>query len=397
MLSDLAEGLAAAGVDVRVVTSRQCYEAPQANLPHRELLAGVAVYRIRTSRFGRMRLAGRAIDYLSFYLGASVCLLRLLRRGDVSVIMTDPPLLSLVALLVVRLRGARLVNWLQDVYPEVAQALGVLTLPRPLQNAVAALRDASLHAAVANVVLGDRMRDLLAARGVPLTRLRVIENWSEAFAAPSPLPVDSPLRREFDVSGLRVVAYSGNLGRAHEYATLLGAAARLASDGSITFLMIGGGTGMQALRAAVRDAGLENFRFVGYQPRAALAESLAAADVHLVSLRPELEGLIVPSKTYGIFAAGRPAVFVGAADGEIAQLLARYDCGSTVAVGDAVALAQVLRSLLDDPARRRVMGERARAAFERAMTREQAVARWQQLLDEVASISSARSETAEAQ
>jgi glycosyltransferase involved in cell wall biosynthesis len=120
-----------------------------------------------------------------------------------------------------------------------------------------------------------------------------------------------------------------------------------------------------------------------YQPRERLGESLSAADVHLVSLRPELEGLIVPSKFYGICAAGRPTIFVGDANGEIAGLVARHECGRTVAVGDAAGLARTILDLAADPDLCRRMGQCARPAFDAEFDKSIAVARWEKLLLDV--------------
>ena len=132
ILSDLAAGLAAQGVAVTMIASRQRYDDPAAALPRREQWRGVEIQRVWTSRFGRRRLPGRALDYLSFYCSLPWTLWRLLRRGDVVVAMTDPPLVSLLVALVARLRGAVLVNWLQDLFPEVVINLGQPKLPRPL-------------------------------------------------------------------------------------------------------------------------------------------------------------------------------------------------------------------------------------------------------------------------
>ena len=144
--------------------------------------------------------------------------------------------------------------------------------------------------------------------------------------------------------------------------------------------MVGGGAGMRALEMQARARGLTNFRFTPYQAREALSDSLAAGDVHLVSLRPELEGLIVPSKLYGILAAGRPVVFIGDPDGEVAGLVARNEVGISVRSGDPAGLCGALRALRDDESRRMRMGTRARAVFEERYTLAAAVARWRDVL-----------------
>src|SRR5262249_6577956 len=144
LLSDLAFDLAGAGHDVCVVTGRQRYDAPRAELPERETIRGVEVRRVATTRFGRAAMVGRGIDYLSFYAAMQRAVLALARPGDVLVAKTDPPLLGVPALRAARRRSLRLVNWLQDLYPEVAVRLGVPLMRGPLSAALARRRDAAL-------------------------------------------------------------------------------------------------------------------------------------------------------------------------------------------------------------------------------------------------------------
>ncbi len=120
ILSDLAFDLSSAGRDVHVIASRQIYDDPKASLPKHETISGVQVHRVASTRFGRAALAGRAVDYVSFYRSVQRVLGEIARRGDVIVVKTDPPLTSVVAMGAARRGGARLVNWLQDLYPEIA-------------------------------------------------------------------------------------------------------------------------------------------------------------------------------------------------------------------------------------------------------------------------------------
>lgn len=137
------------------------------------------------------------------------------------------------------------------------------------------------------------------------------------------------------------------------------------------------------MKAAVAADHLNAVTFLPYQDASAMSDTLALAHVHIVTLRPAFEGLVVPSKTYGIFAAGRPTIFIGAPDGEVARLLQEFSCGLTVPEGDAPALVAAIRMLAADPDRCRAMGENARAAFEAHFTLQHAVARWETLLDRV--------------
>ena len=380
MLTDLAEALARSGVEVEVFCSRQLYGNASANLASTEVLRGVGVRRLATTRFGRDSLFGRAIDYVTFYLCAAVCLLARVHRGDVLVVKTDPPLLSLVGWLAMRCKGVTLVNWLQDLYPEVASRLALSPVPRPVEALMRAARDRSLATARTNVVLGTRMRDYLIGRGIAAARISVCENWADERRLHPLAASRSELRERLGLGGCFVAAYSGNLGRAHDATTILEAACALQSEPGIVFLMVGGGAGMRSLQMQAHARGLTNFCFAPYQSREALSDSLAAGDVHLVSLRPELEGLIVPSKLYGILAAGRPVAFIGDPGGELAELIAADEIGVSVRSGDSAGLCHALRALRDDETARLRMGMRAREVFEERYTLAAAVARWREVL-----------------
>ena len=381
MLTDLARGLAARGFDVHVVASRQLYDDPGTQLVADERLFDVHVHRVATTRFGRSRLPGRAMDYVSFYLACAAMLVKLLRRDDVLVAKTDPPLLSILAAPIAKAKRAALINWQQDVFPEVASHLGANPLPSWLDKGLRRMRDASLRAATMNVSIGSRMREYFLTRGIPDSKLCVIENWADGDAI-QPKPTSaSALRARLNLVDRFVVCYSGNLGRAHEFDTLLGAAEALKGDPTFVFLIIGSGAKMEALKQGVATRGLDNFRFLPYQSRDALEDSLAAADVHLVSLLPALEGLIVPSKLYGILAAGRPLIFIGDSDGELGRVIERTGCGRQVTVGDSAGLVDSLRNLEMEPKLLVHMGARARQLLCAEYSLQRALERWFKLIE----------------
>jgi glycosyltransferase involved in cell wall biosynthesis len=384
ILSGLAFHLAAAGNDVHVITSRQRYDNPEAGLPPQEIVNGVQVHRLATTRYGRSALLGRGIDYLSFYASVWRCALAVASKGDILVAKTDPPLLSALAMQVAKRRDARLVNWLQDLYPEVAIEIGVPLFAGPLGQALTHVRDKSLKAAAANVVVGQRMAERVQARGIARECVHVIHNWTEDDQILPIAPSNNALRREWGLENKFVVGYSGNLGRAHEFETALGASELLRSNPHIIFIFIGGGHLTEELVRAVKQRGLEqSFRFFPYQDQTQLKYSLCAADVHWISLRPEMEGLIVPSKFYGIAAAGRPVIAITARDGEIALLVKQYECGLVIEPGDAGSLAEALKLLSADEKCVAEMGRRARALLDSSFTSRAAFKRWAQLLEKI--------------
>lgn len=380
LTGELASALAAEGHAVEIVAGRQLYDDRAARLAPQETVEGVPIHRVAGTRFGRGRLMGRAIDYASFYLAASCFLLRHLRRGDTVVAETDPPLVSVVAALAARARGARLVNWLQDVFPEVAAALGYRAGAGTPGRILRGLRNRSLRRAAANVALGERMADLVRTEVGCGVRVALIPNWADGAAIMPLARADNTLRAAWGLGQRFVVGYSGNLGRAHDTATVLDAARLLTRRTDVAFLFVGGGARRSELEATARREGLAGILFQPYQSRAELAASLSAPDAHLVSLHPALEGLIVPSKAVAAMAAGRPIVFVGDADGEIARLVARHGCGIAVPWGDGAALAAAVERLAADPDACAQMGARARQAFLAHYDKPHALAAWRDVL-----------------
>lgn len=316
ILSDLAFALAEAGFAITIITSWR--GAPNdVSLPTAETIRGVEILRIATRNIRSSTFIGRAIEYLEFYAGATPLLISKVRRGDMLVAKTDPPLISVLAAVVARLRHAKLINWLQDLYPEVADQLGVPFARGPTGWALQWARDSALRFAHVNVAIGNRMAALLRDRHVAANQVEVVPNWVDDVEIQPVAAVDNRFLKEIAKNGEFVVGYSGNLGRAHEFETLLGAARLLADNKDILFVFIGGGHHISALRGRVEAESLEKqFRFLPARPLDELKFALAAPDVHWVSLRPELEGLIVPSKFYGILAAGRPTLAVMARSGE---------------------------------------------------------------------------------
>lgn len=356
LLTDLAAGLARRGWDVSVLTGRQSYEDPNVTFAASETFEGVRVRRLWSTRFGRRHLPGRAIDYLTFYVSVFVSVLRRARRGTIVVAETDPPLVSVPAAFAAAARGAGLVNWVHDLFPEIAEELGVLKRRGFLANRLRNLRDFSLRHARTNVVLGERMEAIVRAHGGHTT-LR--PNWSDGTAIRPVRPEENEQRRQLGFASEFVVGYSGNLGRAHDYQTIFDAMRILRDDRSIRFVFTGAGASYEKLQAMCAREQLPNVLFRPYQPRTALAESLSMPDVHLVTLCSSIEGLIVPSKFYGIAAAGRPTIMIGDESGEIASLVRRYDCGIAVADGHGDLLARAIRGLAADRARAVGMGARA--------------------------------------
>jgi colanic acid biosynthesis glycosyl transferase WcaI len=337
MLRDLATGLAAGGLDVTVVCMGDGGGSD-------ERIDGVRVVRVG-GLFSRRNTVLRAAAYV---LMIPSLLLRalLLRRTDCVVTMTDPPMLAVVGPMISFFKRNRVVHWAQDLYPEVAEELGVLPRGNALSRMLRDISSLALRQGDAVVSIGRCMTARLMARGVVYGKIREIPNWS-----PPVVPVESEqnrFRASLGVGEDFVVAYSGNMGLAHEFDTILEAAATL-HDQRVVFLMVGGGPRRAEVEDEARRRGLGNMRFLSPQPREALAESLSAAEAHLVTMRSNLCGLVVPSKFYGVLAAGRPCLFVGPEESEVARVIRESRAGWVVAPGDGKELAAAILKWMENP------------------------------------------------
>lgn len=374
ILTDLAVYLGKQDYRVDIITSRLSYADPNTRYASFDRLENVNIHRLPTTGFGRAGLIGRAVDYLSFYIASCLAVLKIVGAGSVLVVKTDPPLLSVPVGLAGRLKGAIRINWLQDLFPEVATELDVKL---PLLGLVTYLRDRSLRQAKMNIVIGDRMAARVGQLGVAADRIGVIHNFADDVALSISADGAEELRMQWGLSTTDfVIGYSGNLGRAHDFDTVLDAARRLRNHKSIKFLFVGGGHLRREVELQREAHNLTNLIFKPYQPRQALARSLSLPDVHWISLRPEMEGLIVPSKLYGITAVGRGVIMIGDDEGEIGRLIKRHGFGVSVATGAGVALADLVLQLSNDRAKCQKMAAKARHFTEHYGSRQLAFAQW---------------------
>ncbi len=377
ILTDLCQRAAAEGLCVTVITSRMRYDAPKERLDAREVSAGVQIRRVWTTRFGRDRAALRGIDYASFYVSAFVALLTLARRDDVILAKTDPPLISVPAALAARLTGARLVAWMQDVFPEVAGALGMRWAERRPGRVLRRLRDRSLARARTVVAISDGMAGRMRQALGPAAPVRVIPNWSCERIRPVARPRNR-LRRDWGLEDRFVIGYSGNLGRAHAAGAIAELVRQSAGIPRLGWLFIGGGAGLAEVRAAAAEAGVDA-RFQPYQPRERLSESLSAADLHLVSLDPACEGLIMPSKLVGVMAAGRGVLALAAPEGDLARAVRTGGFGAVLDIRHPAGWRATLEMLATHAAAD-ALGTRARACFEREGQAEARLVAWLDVL-----------------
>lgn len=378
LLTELAEDLASKhGMQVTVVAG---YPASAARRPAtQEVRNGVRILRARGTRFSQRAFAGRAANYVTYFLSALWIALRLPKQ-DVTVALTDPPIIGLAALAARPRRG--MVFYCQDIFPQVA---GLLEDFRSdgVNHLLERLNRYLVRQARRIVSLGDTMSArLIEGKGADPAKITVIHNWADT-AAIAPSSKDNDFARAHGLDQRFVVLHAGNIGWSQNLDVVLDAAAILKPRSDIVILFIGDGNRRAALEREARARGLDNVRFLPYQPRESLRWTYATSDVCLVSLKPGLAGYIVPSKLYPILAAGRPYIAAVEAATEVAALTGQHRCGVIVTPGDATALASTISRLAGDRDERDAMGRRARTAAE-LFSRDRQVAAHAQILQRLA-------------
>jgi colanic acid biosynthesis glycosyl transferase WcaI len=379
MLTDLTEDLVTAGWDVSVITSRARYDGGPEAGPAHESHRGVTIIRVGARGGSRHSMAGRLFGYVRYLAGAATALL-VSRRWDAVVAMSDPPMLVVLATLVSSIRRRRVIYWVQDVFPTIAERLGVIRAGSVVARMLNNLSWRAVRRCDLVIALGDRMREELIAHGAPAGRTVVVHNWADG-AAIHPVPAaGNAFVAANGLEGRFVVLYSGNAGRAHKLDAVIDAAARLNGPQDPLFVFVGGGARIPELKSRAARSGAA-VRFLDYVPREEISSSLGAASVALVAEDPAVIGTLVPSKLYGILASGRPVILLGSADSDVGRVIIRHECGWIIPPDDAAGLVELLLHLQLSPDELSERGQRARRAFEGEYDRPIATRNWMNAVD----------------
>ncbi|MFN2594924.1 MAG: glycosyltransferase family 4 protein [Actinomycetota bacterium] len=386
VITRVVEELAARGHDIEVVTAFPWYREHKVEPGY-----GGRLVRYEDTPWGRItrinpfapsdkrNITRRAAAFAAFssvsaFIGG---------RGDQidGVLAVSPPLtLGVSGRLAARLRHAPLVFNVQDVFPDIAIELGILTDRRLIAVARGLERYCYKHADVVTVLSQDLADNVRSKMNEP-NKIRVIPNFVDTDVI-KPQSRTNSYRKQYGLRNKTVVMYAGNVGLSQSLETVLDAATALAYEDDLVFVINGQGASREHLEAKAQ--GMPNVVFVDMQPHERLPEVLAAADIHLVTLRKGLGRHSVPSKTYSILAAGRPLIAAVDADSEIARIAEGSGAGVTVPPDDGEALTKTIRKLLDSPDRLAEMGTAGRTFVEGAASPQAVAIAYEDLFEELA-------------
>lgn len=348
---------------VTVLCGRPSYD-PSERHPfyflRREVRGNVTIERVGSTTYPRFRMRHRVSNYLT-YLALAVPR-ALLVRADVILAMTDPPIAGIAGAFIAALKRRPFVYNIRDMYPDMALGGGIVR-PSWWVDAWENLHRWALRRAAKIIVLGEDMRERIIAKGVDATRVVVVR---DGVPVPDKLPpAGHPVTEEVRSGFPFVLLHAGNLGFYGAWDTLVKAARELEKDG-VGLVFVGEGAQKERIEAAAAACGA--VRFLPFRPADEIPYVLAAGDLHIVTIRHGLEGVIVPSKLYGILAAGRPVLAVAPERTDVARIVRERGCGVVADPDDPARIVELVRQLRANPRQLETMSNHARSAameFER--------------------------------
>jgi len=343
-LTDLAIHLKKKGCEVTVLAGNRNYERREIVYSKFEDYQGIKIHRVGSTGFGKKSFFHRFVDAVTFDFCLILKLL-MIPKHDVIIAFTSPPLISLFGSFFKILKGGRLVEWMMDVNPEAAIAVGYLRKESLVTRfLIQVFRWSLLHADQA-VVLDRYMKEKIVAHGFDPEKVVIIPPWpvhEVTRPEPSSLATENPFRKKHGLQGKFVVLFSGNHSIVHPFDTLLESARVLKDRKDIAFVFIGGGLRAEEVTAFKEKHGLGNILQLPYQPREVLKTSLAMANLHVVVMGEKVNGLVHTSKIYGILATGAPYVAIAPRRSHLGDVLEACPYGYLVEHGNPGQLVKVI-------------------------------------------------------
>lgn len=384
ILTRIAEGLSGR-FDVHVLCGQPSYSARGLRAPATEVHNGVQIRRCRATTLNKDVLPFKLLNLVTITLSMFWNALWHLRRGDMVLVVTNPPSLPFLVALACRVRRARLVLLIHDVYPEVLSAAGMLR-PDSLASRLGGQINRWLYRSAERiVVLGRDMQDRAAGRLASEERHRVvmIPNWADLELIQPASRAENSLLVETGLTDKFVVEYAGNMGYPNDMEGLLACAETLAADEKIHFLLLGGGAKRTWVRQAISERNLNNITLLTGRPRSEQPVFLNACDVNVISLVRGMVGVSVPSRMYNIMAAGKPIIAVTEDESELAQVVREERVGWIVPPHDPSSLAAAIKAAQADRTALAAMGHRARLAAENKYSEQRVLADYDRLFGEL--------------
>jgi colanic acid biosynthesis glycosyl transferase WcaI len=357
-LTEIGKGLAE-HFDVQVICGQPSYSERGIKAPKFELWRGIAIRRVLSTHFDKDRLLLRMVNAATFAFSCIFNALFRIGRNDTVLVVTNPPIVYPLIVLICRMRGARVLLLIHDVYPDILWATDILRRERLLFRFLDKLFIFPIVWAHYVIVLGRDMQDLICRKsGRDKSEVVIIPNWGDGDEI---IPISQEHNTFAVAHGLQdkiTIQFSGNIGRTHDVDVILKAASLTAENLHIGYIFVGYGGGSSTIRRAISTKAFQNISFLPRQTREMLGPMLASATAVVIAFNDRMLGLSVPSRMYNVLAAGTPIIVMADPASELAMTVADGDCGWIIPMGDSAKLAELAMWLTTEQGR----GERARKA-----------------------------------
>ena len=381
LIQELATQLGQDNIQVNVFTGQPGYAFKQEKAPKLEEKDKVKIQRSRSSQLWSQRIRGKTVNGILFCVRTGLHLLKHARKNDIVLLTTAPPFLSVVGYVANLFLGVSYVCLIYDLYPDVAIELGIISAQHPIAKFWNKVNSLVWRRSHKIIVLTETMKSRITAKHPELeAKISVIHNWANAEWIKPITKQQNWFARQHGIDRTFTVLYSGNLGRCHDLDTILGTI-KLLQHQPIQFVFIGAGAKHELCQQTVTELQLNNCNFLPYQDRENLPYSLTACDLALVSIAPGLEGVVAPSKLYGIMAAGRAIAAICEPHSYLRKLIADAQCGACFNNNDSVSLANFILALAADTSLAVTMGDAGRKYLEDNFTPKIIARQYYQVLE----------------
>ena len=386
LIQELATQLGQDNIQVNVFTGQPGYAFKQGKAPKIEQKDRVKIKRSRTSQLWSQRIRGKTVNGILFCVRAGLHLLKSAHKNDMVLLTTAPPFLSVVGYVTNLFLGVSYVCLIYDLYPDVAIELEVISTQHPIAKFWHKVNSLVWQRSRKIIVLSETMKARITAQH-PLveSKISVIHNWANADWIQPLAKQENWFACQHGINHQFTVLYSGNLGRCHDLDTIL-EAIKLLKDKPIQFVFIGAGAKHELCQQTATELKLNNCTFLPYQDRENLPYSLTACDLALVSIAPGLEGVVAPSKLYGIMAAGRAIAAICEPHSYLRELIADAQCGACFDNNNSESLAKFILDLAADSSLAVTMGDAGRKYLEDNFTPKIIARQYYQVLEPTSEI-----------
>jgi len=383
LIEELTTQLGHQGIQIHIFTGQPGYAFKKESAPTIECKDKLLIRRSRTARLWPKRIRGKAVNGLLFCLRSAFHLLKTCWRGDILLLTTAPPFLPILGYLAHLCFCLPYVCLLYDLYPDIAVELQVVPANHWIVKFWDLINREIWRNAKAIIVLSPTMKERIVAKCPEVAdRVTVIHSWADPdWIVPMPKK-DNWFAHKYNLVDKFTVLYSGNMGRCHDMETIMEAARELQNQ-PIQFVFIGDGAKRKACQEQAASLGLNNCLFLPYQDKQYLPYSLTACDLSLVSVDQGMEGLVAPSKLYGILAAGRPVGVICEEHSYLCELVKEAEFGAAFRNGDATGLAEFIRHLANNKHLANQMGKAGRRYLESNFTPEIIAQEYYEVLHQV--------------